>query len=55
MSAVHLDTHGVLWLHEPLMLKLKPALPHLEGQQVVISPMVLLELQSPPSPTERRS
>lgn len=45
VSRVHLDTHVLLWLHEPLPRKLKPALSHLEGREVVISPMAYLELQ----------
>jgi PIN domain nuclease of toxin-antitoxin system len=45
MSFVQLETHVVVWLHEPLLERLAPALPHLENRQIVISPMVLLELQ----------
>lgn len=45
VSAVHLDTHVVLWLYEPFLERLKPSMPHLEGRRLLISPMVLLELQ----------
>jgi PIN domain nuclease of toxin-antitoxin system len=42
---VHLDTHVALWLHDAMLSRLKPALPHLKGQQVAMSPMALFELQ----------
>lgn len=45
MSAVHLDTHVVVWLYAPLLDRLAPALRHLEGRELVVSPMVVLELQ----------
>jgi PIN domain nuclease of toxin-antitoxin system len=45
MSVVHLDTHLVLWLYEALEAKFRPALRHLEGKEIAISPMALLEVQ----------
>jgi len=45
LSALHLDTHVVLWLYEGALDRLAPALERLENQQVVVSPMVVLELQ----------
>jgi PIN domain nuclease of toxin-antitoxin system len=35
----------VLWAYEGLVEKLRPALPRLQGAQVVVSPMAVLELQ----------
>jgi PIN domain nuclease of toxin-antitoxin system len=42
---VHLDTHVVLWLYERSVQRLKPALAHLEGRKVALSPMAMLELE----------
>ena len=44
MSPVHLDTHVAVWMHvDPH--RVRPALRHLEGRALAISPMALLELQ----------
>lgn len=40
-----LDTHVVFWLHANEATKLIGALPHLAGRKIVVSPIVLLELQ----------
>lgn len=41
----HLDTQVVVWLYAGLAHRLEPARRHIEGHPLLISPMVLLELQ----------
>jgi PIN domain nuclease of toxin-antitoxin system len=44
VNIVHVDTHVAVWMYvEPS--RLRPAALHLEGHQVALSPMALLELQ----------
>ena len=44
-AVVHLDTHVLVWLYHKDAPRLAPALRHLAGKRLVVSPMVLLELQ----------
>ena len=44
-AVIHLDTHVVVWLYAGELERLRPCLPRLEGQQLAISPMVVLECQ----------
>ena len=45
MTTRHLDTQVVVWLYGGVSKRLAPARRHLDGRVLVISPMVLLELQ----------
>ncbi len=42
---IHLDTHVVMWLHQGDERPLRPVLARLEQSALVVSPMVLVELQ----------
>lgn len=44
-TIVHIDTHVALWLHDAVIEKLLPARAHLEGHELRLSPMAVLELQ----------
>lgn len=45
LKTVHLDTHVAVWLYQKDEARLLPALRHIAGRRLIISPMALVELQ----------
>jgi PIN domain nuclease of toxin-antitoxin system len=43
-TVIHLDTHVVVWLYQRDLKRLAPIQQRIDGKELVISPMVLLEL-----------
>ena len=44
-AVVHLDTHVVVWLYVGDRKRLGPVERHMQGRRLVVSPMVLVELE----------